>query len=175
MSHAAEKIYPQSSLTEPADILVRGLEEAGGLVSLACSFSVEDVVIIDLAQRMGLHLGVFAIDKVEPLGRALKGLAGWVTGLRREQSITRTNLTPLGTDLSHGGILKVNPLIYWTEDEVWEYAKRERIPVNRLHRMGYPSIGCAPCTRAVRPGESSRAGRWWWEDPEHKECGLHRR
>jgi phosphoadenosine phosphosulfate reductase len=233
MSHA-EKIYPQSSPTEPGDILVRGLEEAGGPVSLACSFSVEDVVVIDLAQRMGLQLGVFAIDtgrlneetyevaeavserygikidwyfpyrqaieslerekglfsfreslenrkeccrirKVEPLNRALKGLAGWVTGLRREQSITRADLAPLETDASHGDILKINPLIYWTEDEVWEYAKRERIPVNRLHRMGYPSIGCAPCTRAVRPGESSRAGRWWWEDPEHKECGLHRR
>jgi phosphoadenosine phosphosulfate reductase len=115
------------------------------------------------------------IRKVEPLGRALAGLAGWVTGLRREQSVTRSEVPAIEIDAAHGGILKINPLIAWTEADVWAYAEQKRIPVNRLHRLGYPSIGCAPCTRAVQPGEHPRAGRWWWEDPEQKECGLHRR
>ncbi len=183
----AERIHPLPTPTEPADILTQGLEAAGERVSLACSFSVEDVVVIDLASRLNLPLGVFAIDtgrlneetyeaaeavmgrygiqidwyfpdrqaveslesqkglfsfreslenrkeccrirKVESLDRALEGLAGWVTGLRRDQSITRADLAPLETDAGHGGILKINPLIYWTEEEVWEYAKRRADP-----------------------------------------------
>jgi phosphoadenosine phosphosulfate reductase len=112
---------------------------------------------------------------VEPLGRALHGLAGWITGLRREQSVTRTDLAPLEIDSTKGGILKINPLLEWTEAQVWEYAEARRIPTNRLHKQGYPSIGCAPCTRPVKPGEHPRSGRWWWENPENKECGLHRR
>uniref|UniRef100_A0A831TZD3 Adenosine 5'-phosphosulfate reductase n=1 Tax=Geobacter metallireducens TaxID=28232 RepID=A0A831TZD3_GEOME len=218
----------------PQEILQNGARAAGGPVRLACSFSVEDVVIIDMITHLGLSIGVFALDtgrlheetyevadaiaeryrigidwyfprqegvekllrekgafsfreslenrhecchirKVEPLGRALKGLAGWVTGLRREQSITRTTLTPIEIDEANGGILKINPLLEWTEAQVWEYAEKRRVPVNRLHRQGYPSIGCVPCTRPVAPGEHPRAGRWWWENPEHKECGLHRR
>jgi phosphoadenosine phosphosulfate reductase len=115
------------------------------------------------------------IRKVEPLGRALQGLAGWITGLRREQSVTRTALAPVELDEANGGILKINPLLEWSEAQVWEYAETRRIPTNRLHKQGYPSIGCAPCTRPVAPGEHPRAGRWWWENPEHKECGLHRR
>jgi phosphoadenosine phosphosulfate reductase len=115
------------------------------------------------------------IRKVEPLGRALKGLAGWITGLRREQSVARSTLAPLEIDTVNGGILKINPLLDWIESQVWEYANSRRLPVNRLHKEGYPSIGCAPCTRPVAPGEHPRAGRWWWENPEHKECGLHRR
>lgn len=115
------------------------------------------------------------IRKVEPLGRALNGLAGWITGLRREQSVTRGNLAVIEQDEMNGGILKINPLLEWTEAQLWEYAETCRIPTNRLHRQGYPSIGCAPCTRPVAPGEHPRAGRWWWENPEHKECGLHRR
>jgi len=116
-----------------------------------------------------------AIRKVEPLQRALAGLSGWVTGMRAEQSVTRSALAPLEIDAAHGGIVKINPLAAWSEAEVWAYAEKKNLPVNPLHRRGYPSIGCAPCTRAIEPGESSRAGRWWWEDPEHKECGLHRK
>jgi len=217
-----------------AEILRTGLTAAGGPVKLACSFSVEDVVVIDLIRELGLPVGIFALDtgrlneetyevaeavaerygvridwyfperaaveklerekglfsfraslenrheccrirKVEPLGRALTGLAGWVTGMRREQSVTRADIAPLEIDAAHGGILKINPLVSWTESEVWAYAEKKRIPINRLHKQGYPSIGCAPCTRAIRAGEHPRAGRWWWEDPANKECGLHKR
>ncbi len=218
----------------PREILAAGIAAAAGPVSLACSFSVEDVVIIDLLREAAPDVRIFALDtgrlneetyevaeavtqryaisidwyfperqaveqlerdkglfsfreslenrheccrirKVEPLGRALDGLAGWITGLRRQQSVTRSDLSPIEIDEAHGGILKINPLLDWSEQQVWEYVEKKRLPVNRLHRQGYPSIGCAPCTRAIKPGEHSRAGRWWWEDPEHKECGLHRR
>ena len=218
----------------PEQILKAGVEAAHGQVKLACSFSVEDVVIIDIAAKSGVQIGIFALDtgrlneetyevadaiteryripidwyfpkneaveklerekglfsfreslenrheccgirKVEPLGRALQGLAGWITGLRREQSVTRTDLAPVEIDKTNGGILKINPLLEWSEEEVWEYAKQHNVPVSRLYSQGYRSIGCAPCTRAVAPGEHARAGRWWWENPEHKECGLHRR
>jgi len=216
------------------EILRIGVERANGTVKLACSFSVEDVVIIDMAMEMKLPIGIFALDtgrlneetyevadaiveryrlkiewyfprheavenllkekgtfsfreslenrhecchirKVEPLGRALKGLGGWITGMRREQSVTRTDLAPLEIDALNGGILKINPLLDWDERQVWDYENSRSLPVNRLHKEGYPSIGCAPCTRPVAPGEHPRAGRWWWENPEHKECGLHRR
>lgn len=216
------------------EILRQGAESAQGIVKLACSFSVEDTVIIDMIHKEGLPVGIFALDtgrlneetyevadaiterygiridwyfpkneaveklerekglysfrasldnrheccgirKVEPLGRALAGLAGWVTGLRREQSVTRTDLAAIEIDQNHGGILKINPLLEWSEAQVLEYAKQHRVPVSRLYAQGYRSIGCAPCTRAVAPGEHARAGRWWWENPEHKECGLHRR
>jgi len=216
------------------EILSYGILTARGAVSLACSFSVEDVVIIDLLQRLKLPAGVFAIDtgrlneetyevaeslreryglridwyfpdreqvealerekglfsfreslenrkeccfirKVEPLQRALQPLSGWITGMRRAHGVTRLELQPLEKDALHGDIVKINPLSHWSDDEVWAYAEQQRLPVNRLHRRGYPSIGCAPCTRAIQPGEPARAGRWWWEDPEHKECGLHRK
>jgi len=218
----------------PAEILRAGIEAAGGPVSLACSFSLEDVAIIDIAHGAGLPLGVFALDtgrlneetyevadalveryhlridwffprheevqqleraeglfsfresldkrhaccrirKVEPLSRALKGLAGWVTGIRREQGVTRSGLKAIEHDHLNGGILKINPLIDWSEEQLISYTNEQRLPKNRLYGQGYRSIGCAPCTRAVQPGEDARAGRWWWENPEHKECGLHRR
>jgi len=218
----------------PGEILAAGIEAANGLVSLACSFSLEDVAIIDIAHKAGLELGVFAIDtgrlneetyevadalveryrlkidwyfprhdeieqlerseglfsfresldkrhaccairKVEPLSRALKGLSGWVTGLRREQSVTRSDLKAIEVDDLNGGILKINPLLEWSEEQLVTYTEAERLPKNRLYSQGYRSIGCAPCTRAVQPGEDARAGRWWWENPENKECGLHRR
>jgi len=114
-----------------------------------------------------------AIRKLEPLSRALSGKSAWITGLRREQSITRAEVEPAEIDEAHGGIVKLNPLARWTEAEVWRYARAQELPLNALHARGYPSIGCAPCTRAVAPGEDVRAGRWWWEQPEHKECGLH--
>lgn len=116
-----------------------------------------------------------AIRKVEPLRRALAGRAAWVTGLRREQSVTRADVEVLEIDEAHGGIAKLNPLAAWSEAQVWEYARAHRVPTNALHVRGFPSIGCAPCTRAIAPGEDPRAGRWWWEAPEHKECGLHLR
>jgi phosphoadenosine phosphosulfate reductase len=114
------------------------------------------------------------IRKVEPLGRALSTLDAWTTGLRREQAVTRTVLPAVEVDHSHGGIVKVNPLVAWSEAETWDYVRRHGVPYNRLHDQGYPSLGCAPCTRAIKPGEDVRAGRWWWENPDTKECGLHR-
>lgn len=244
----------------PVDILRIGIEAAGGPISLACSFSLEDVAIIDVAHKAGLTMGVFALDtgrlneetyevaealvercrlkidwyfprhedvetleraeglfsfresldkrhaccairKVGPLSRALKGLAGWVTGMRREQSVTRSGLKALEQDELNGGILvpkigtsavtsmtsentaqktystllKINPLIDWSEEQLLAYTYEQRLPKNRLYDLGYRSIGCAPCTRAVKEGEDARAGRWWWENPENKECGLHRR
>ena len=218
----------------PAEILRAGIEAANGPVSLACSFSLEDVAIIDIAHAAGISLGVFALDtgrlneetyevadalveryrlkidwyfpkhtevekleraeglfsfresldkrhacchirKVEPLSRALKDLSGWVTGMRREQSVTRSDLKSVEVDGLNGGILKINPLLDWSEEQLVSYTEEHRLPKNRLYSQGYRSIGCAPCTRAVQPGEDARAGRWWWENPENKECGLHRR
>jgi phosphoadenosine phosphosulfate reductase len=221
-------------ISASAEILRAGIEAANGPVSLACSFSLEDVAIIDIAHKAGLTLGVFALDtgrlneetyevaealveryrlkidwyfprhedveilesteglfsfresldkrhsccairKVEPLSRALKGLAGWVTGMRREQSVTRSELKALEQDAMNGGIIKINPLLDWSEERLLAYVEEHRLPKNRLYSLGYRSIGCAPCTRAVKEGEDARAGRWWWENPENKECGLHRR
>jgi phosphoadenosine phosphosulfate reductase len=113
------------------------------------------------------------IRTVEPLNRALKGLKAWVTGLRREQAVTRSGMRKAELDKEHGNILKINPLIDWTYEEVWSYIRAHEIPYNGLHDQGYPSIGCAPCTRAVKPGEDPRAGRWWWENSQTKECGVH--
>jgi phosphoadenosine phosphosulfate reductase len=110
--------------------------------------------------------------KVRPLARALVGAQAWITGQRRTQSITRAHLPLSEHDAAHG-IEKLNPLALWTSSEVDEYLQRNRVPINALHAQGFPSIGCAPCTRAIAPGEDERAGRWWWEQPEHKECGLH--
>lgn len=112
------------------------------------------------------------IRKIEPLKRALNGKKCWITGLRREQSPTRTDLGNREWD-SGNGLDKFNPLIEWTEKEVWAYIRENGVPYNELHDKNYPSIGCAPCTRAITVGEDVRAGRWWWENPETKECGLH--
>lgn len=224
---------PEVDGFSPQEIILAGVKAASGSVSMACSFSAEDIVVIDMLHKVAPHVRVFALDtgrlneetyqvaesvrvrydlkidwyfpdsqavenlerekglfsfretlenrheccgirKVEPLGRALDGLGGWIVGLRREQSVTRANLQALEVDQAHGGIVKISPLVHWTERQVWEYTEKHTLPVNRLHRMGYPSIGCAPCTRAIEPGEDLRAGRWWWENPEHKECGLHK-
>jgi phosphoadenosine phosphosulfate reductase len=113
------------------------------------------------------------IRKVEPLGRVLGELDAWITGLRRDQSVTRTEAAEVEVDAAHGGMTKVNPLIGWSMEQVRAYAKANAVPVHPLHDKGFPSIGCAPCTRAIQPGEHPRAGRWWWEDPENKECGIH--
>ena len=114
------------------------------------------------------------IRKIEPLKRALKNVDIWITGLRASQSITRTNLPVIEWD-ENFKVIKLNPLINWNEDDVWEYIRANKVPYNKLHDQGYPSIGCEPCTRAIKAGEDIRAGRWWWEDPEHKECGLHKK
>lgn len=113
------------------------------------------------------------VRKVEPLNRALRELDAWITGLRRQQSVTRTEVAKVEVDESHNKIVKVNPLADWSRDQVWDYIHKNSVPYNKLHDLGYPSIGCAPCTRAVKPGEDERAGRWWWENPDTKECGLH--
>jgi phosphoadenosine phosphosulfate reductase len=112
------------------------------------------------------------IRKIEPLKRALSGLDAWITGLRRQQSVTRNEMKLVEWDETHG-LVKINPLVEWTSDMVWEYIHRNNVPYNKLHDQGFPSIGCQPCTRAVTEGEDIRAGRWWWEQPENKECGLH--
>lgn len=231
MSKAIAKL-PSNAF--PAEILKTGIAAANGPVSLACSFSLEDVAIIDIVHKAGISLGVFAIDtgrlpeetyevaealseryrlqidwyfprhgevetlerekglfsfreslenrheccairKVEPLSRALAGLSGWVTGIRREQSQTRSDLQAIELDELNGGIVKINPLINWSEQDLHDYVAENNLPKNRLYSRGYCSIGCAPCTRALKEGEDCRAGRWWWENPESRECGLHRR
>jgi len=115
-----------------------------------------------------------AIRKTEPLSRALAGRRAWITGLRRAQGVTRREVALEEQDTAHG-LPKFNPLADWSDSDVWGYIRARHVPYNPLHDRGYPSIGCAPCTRAIAPGEDMRAGRWWWENPEHKECGLHRR
>jgi phosphoadenosine phosphosulfate reductase len=214
----------------PGDIVAWAAETFGEGLVLACSFSLEDAVVVDLWSQVGTPR-VFALDtgrlpeetyqaaealasrygldiewyfpqaeavqtllrakgaysfyesldnrheccgirKVEPLGRALAGRAAWLTGLRRGQSVTRDGLEAVEWDAAHG-LPKISPLVSWTRDDVLAYAAEHGVPVHPLHRRGYPSIGCAPCTRAVAAGEGERAGRWWWESPEHKECGLH--
>lgn len=114
------------------------------------------------------------IRKIEPFKRGIAGYAAWVTGVRREQSASRAAGQAIEWDAEYG-LYKISPLLDWTEAEVWEYIRARRLPYNPLHDRQYPSIGCAPCTRAIQPGESRRAGRWWWEQPETRECGLHPR
>ena len=113
------------------------------------------------------------VRKVQPLTKHLDGLDAWVTGLRRDQWATRTNIRKVEIDHDHGAIVKLNPLAEWTEDEVREYVEERGLPLNPLYAQGYTSIGCAPCTRAIEPGEATRAGRWWWETNAPKECGMH--
>jgi phosphoadenosine phosphosulfate reductase len=112
------------------------------------------------------------VRKVESLNRALKDKKAWLTGLRRDQIFTRADTAKITVDSDHGGILKISPLADWTSDQVWDYVRANKVPYNRLHDQGFPSIGCEPCTRAVKVGEDPRSGRWWWEQGV-KECGLH--
>lgn len=112
------------------------------------------------------------VRKLEPLKRAFAGMKVWICGLRHEQSVTRNANRMVEWD-EQNDMLKVNPLIDWTEEQTWAYIRKHGVPYNKLHDQGFPSIGCQPCTRAVQTGEDIRAGRWWWESPEHKECGLH--
>lgn len=135
----------------------------------------------DMVNRLGPNLFYESIEnrklccsvrKIEPLKRKLSELQAWICGLRAEQSVTRTDLQRIEYDKNFG-LIKVSPLADWTTEQVWDYIRQNKVPYNKLHDKGYPSIGCAPCTRAVREGQDIRAGRWWWEQPEHKECGLH--
>ena len=144
-------------------------------------FKPEAAAVADYIDQHGLNAFYDSVDmrkeccrirKVEPLKRALAGNKAWVTGQRRTQSATRTELAVQEDDLAHG-MQKFNPLADWTEDDVWHYIRSNHVPYNALHDQGYPSIGCEPCTRSIQPGEDVRAGRWWWENPESKECGLH--
>ena len=216
----------------PQEVLQWALNRFGDTLSLACSFSLEDLTVFDMLAKLTNHPRAFALDtgrlnpetyavwgsvekkydttleaffpdstsveavvrskgidcfydsvenrrlcchvrKVEPLNRALGELSAWVTGLRREQAVTRTSLPKVEYDEKHGGIVKLNPLADWTQEQIMAYAIEQKIPRNALYDSGYTSIGCAPCTRAIKPGEDERAGRWWWENPETKECGLH--
>ncbi len=112
------------------------------------------------------------IRKVKPLRKKLSTLKVWICGLRQEQSPTRADIKPIEWDEANG-LIKINPLFDWSEEDVWNYIKSEDVPYSELHDLGYPSIGCQCCTRAIEKGEDTRAGRWWWEEPETKECGLH--
>ena len=113
------------------------------------------------------------VRKVQPLTKHLDGLDAWVTGLRRDQWATRTNIRKVEIDHDHGAIVKLNPLAEWTARDVWTYLREHDVPIHPLYARGFTSIGCAPCTRAVEPGEDDRAGRWWWESNAPKECGMH--
>ena len=113
------------------------------------------------------------IRKVHPLNRMLSTLDGWITGLRADQTEVRSNANKLEIDSQHNDIIKVNPIINWTWEQTWDYVKKNNVPYNKLHDKGFPSIGCEPCTRAIKSGEPLRAGRWWWESDPQKECGLH--
>jgi thioredoxin-dependent adenylylsulfate APS reductase len=117
--------------------------------------------------------GCCRIRKVEPLRRYLADLDAWVSGLRREQNVTRADTRKIEIDASHGGIVKLNPIADWSDEQVLEYVREHNLPVNRLHGEGYPTVGCAPCSRAIAPGDDPRSGRWWWENPETRECGIH--
>ncbi|MFO8021516.1 MAG: phosphoadenylyl-sulfate reductase [Perlabentimonas sp.] len=137
----------------------------------------------EMVNKKGINLFYYSVEnrkeccgirKIKPLKRAFAGLDAWICGLRREQSVTRADMQVVEWD-SANGLVKINPLIDWTEDDVWSYAKENNVPYNVLHDKGFPSIGCQPCTRAIEPGEDVRAGRWWWENPDTKECGLHKR
>jgi phosphoadenosine phosphosulfate reductase len=226
------RLNEQLERRDAEGIITWALQEYGDGLTFACSFSAEDMVVLDRLLHADPNASVFLLDtgrlhqetydvieatrqhygrvftvyvpqtealqglldtegpnsfyrsidarkacchvrKVEPLARALAGKQAWLTGLRREQAVTRTALPVIDVDEAHGNMVKLNPLATWTEAQVWGYIREHSLPYNALHDRGFPSIGCAPCTRAVAPGEDVRAGRWWWEAPEHKECGLH--
>ncbi len=216
------------------DLLQWAEENIKGKVGLSCSFSVEDIILIDLWTTINPSPYIFTLDtgrlpqetydviekvreqykvqvhffyphtgevekmvnehgpnlfyrsvelrklccavrKIHPLQRAMKDLSGWICGLRKSQSITRQNLQKVEIDEQNNHIYKINPLLEWSDTEIWNYVREHNVPYNALHDKGYPSLGCLPCTRPVKEGEDIRAGRWWWENPETKECGLHQR
>ena len=124
-------------------------------------------------RSVDLRIACCNVRKVEPLKRKLATLDAWIAGLRREQWVSRSNIAKVELDREHGNIVKLNPLADWSLDEVWDYVRSNEVPYHELFDHGFTSIGCAPCTRAVLPGEPERAGRWWWEEDTDKECGIH--
>jgi len=143
----------------------------------------EHVKVQEMVNEKGINLFFESVEnrkaccflrKIEPLQRAFSGLEAWICGLRADQSITRKDIDVVEWD-ENNQLVKINPLAFWSEEQLWEYINTHKIPYNTLHDKGYPSIGCQPCTRAIEKGEDVRAGRWWWENPDTKECGLHKR
>ena len=142
----------------------------------------ETVAVEEMVRTKGINLFYDSVDnrklcceirKVRPLNKILSTLDAWVTGLRSDQNENRSQASMVELDHLHGGIVKINPIIDWTWDQVISYIKERNLPYNKLLDKGFTSIGCEPCTRAIKPGENLRAGRWWWESDTHKECGLH--
>lgn len=124
-------------------------------------------------RSLELRVGCCEIRKVAPLARALAGLDAWITGQRRAHQSTRRGIVVVERDIAHGGMVKLNPLAAWNDEQVWDYVRAHDLPYNALYDQGFTSIGCAPCTRATRPGDDPRSGRWWWETDAPKECGMH--
>ena len=166
--------------TETYDVIDRVRQRYGGQVELVFP---DLSAVAGMVEERGYNCFYASVEnrklccgirKVEPLERALAGLDAWISGLRRDQAPTRTETARFEIDDVHAGMVKVNPLVDWTNEDVWAYIRAHDVPYNALHDQGFPSIGCAPCTRAVQPGEDPRAGRWWWElDADAKECGIH--
>lgn len=163
---------------ETYDLLHRTINRYGIEIK---SYFPDTIQVEEMVNSKGINLFYESIEnrklcchirKIVPLRRALQGMDAWITGLRREQSVTRTDLKIVEWDAANS-LIKINPLLEWTEEQVWDYIKSKDIPYNKLHDQGFPSIGCQPCTRAIEKGEDLRAGRWWWEMPDSKECGLH--
>jgi phosphoadenosine phosphosulfate reductase len=141
----------------------------------------DSVEVEEMVQAKGINLFYQSVEnrklccsirKIKPSQRALKGTEVWITGIRKDQTVSRFFNQIVEWDENYK-MIKINPLLNWTEKQVWEYIRNNNVPYNALHDKGFPSIGCQPCTRAINPGEDVRSGRWWWEAPEHKECGLH--
>jgi len=163
---------------ETYDLLHRTVNRYGVAIK---SYYPDTIQVEEMVNTKGINLFYESIEnrklcchvrKIVPLHRALQGMDAWITGLRREQSVTRTDLKIVEWDTSNK-LIKINPLLEWHEKQVWDFIKSNDIPYNKLHDQGFPSIGCQPCTRAIEKGEDLRAGRWWWEMPDSKECGLH--
>lgn len=166
--------------TETYDLLAKVQETYGNKLSMKVFYPQADAIqhyvevsgINAFYHSVELRKACCGIRKVEPLRRALTGHKAWITGMRRSQAVTRADMPLEEYDADHG-LAKFNPLADWTEKEVWEYIRTFGVPYNALHDKHYPSIGCAPCSRAISLGEDVRAGRWWWESEDGKECGLH--
>jgi phosphoadenosine phosphosulfate reductase len=227
-----QHIFEGVNEKDPIEILSRAIDHFDDRITMATSFQVGGLVLLDMLHQIGKPIRVFSLDtgrlpeetyecaeairlkydinvewvfpqheavqkletekgmfsfkesienrkeccgirKVEPLGRALEGYDAWITGRRMDQSDARKGLNIIEDDPVHPGMVKVNPLIHWTLADLWFYIEEHGVPHNRLYDEGYLSIGCQCCTRPCKEGEDERSGRWWWESPEHKECGLH--
>ena len=229
-----KKLFNDIDPKDAQKILARAIGHFGDRITMATSFQLGGLVLLDMVHKLGKQIRIFSLDtgrlpeetyecserirlkygiavdwvfprhetvqklekekglysfkestenrkeccdirKVEPLTRALEPCDAWITGRRMDQSKTRKEINLIEEDPVHPGKLKVNPLVHWKQGDLWFYAEENNVPHNRLYDEGYLSIGCECCTRPCREGEDERAGRWWWESPEHKECGLHLR